>query len=207
MLVVATPCPLLIGIPVAVIGAISLAAKRGIVIKDPSVLERIDTCRTLIFDKTGTLTYGKPTLSEIVCMPGFNEQDVLSAAASIEQYSRHPLAGAVLAAASRAGLALTPAAAVTEKPGQGLHGEVGATSIRITGRGKAPIHNVTLPPPEPGLECLVLIDENPAGLFRFRDEARSESRPFVGHLRPKHGVAKGDPAFRRPRSRGAIPGS
>ena len=190
VLVVATPCPLLIGIPVAVIGAISLAAKRGIVVRDPSVLERIDTCRTLIFDKTGTLTYGKPTLSEIVSMPGFNEQDVLSAAASVEQYSRHPLAGAVLEAASRAGLALTAAEAVTEKPGQGLRGEVGGKSIRITGRGKVALHGVTLPPPEPGLECLVLIDENLAGLFRFRDEARAETRPFVGHLRPNHGVAK-----------------
>ena len=60
MLVVATPCPLLIAIPVAIIGSISLAARRGIIIKDPAVLEQIDTCRTAIFDKTGTLTYGEP---------------------------------------------------------------------------------------------------------------------------------------------------
>ena len=60
VLVVATPCPLLIAIPVAIIGSISLAARRGIIIKDPAVLEKIDTCRTAIFDKTGTLTYGKP---------------------------------------------------------------------------------------------------------------------------------------------------
>ena len=60
VLVVATPCPLLIAIPVAIIGSISLAARRGIIIRDPSVLERIETCRVAIFDKTGTLTYGRP---------------------------------------------------------------------------------------------------------------------------------------------------
>ena len=70
VIVVATPCPLLIAIPVAVIGAISLAARRGIIIRNPAVLEQIDRCRTLIFDKTGTLTYGRPTLSEILCSPG-----------------------------------------------------------------------------------------------------------------------------------------
>jgi P-type E1-E2 ATPase len=71
VVVVATPCPLLIAIPVAVIGSISLAARRGIIIKNPAVLERIDRCRTLIFDKTGTLTVGKAELSEILTAPGF----------------------------------------------------------------------------------------------------------------------------------------
>ena len=71
VLVVATPCPLLIAIPVAIIGSISLAARRGIIIKDPAVLERIDTCHTAIFDKTGTLTYGQPRLTELIPCPGF----------------------------------------------------------------------------------------------------------------------------------------
>ena len=67
------PCPLLIAIPVAIIGSISLAARRGIIIKDPAVLEKIDTCRTAIFDKTGTLTYGQPKLTELIPGPGFSE--------------------------------------------------------------------------------------------------------------------------------------
>ena len=75
VLVVATPCPLLIAIPVAIIGSVSLAARRGIIIKDPSVLEKIDTCRTAIFDKTGTLTYGAPQLTEILPAPGFTEPE------------------------------------------------------------------------------------------------------------------------------------
>ena len=70
VLVIATPCPLLLAIPIAIIGAISLAASRGIIIKDPSMLERIDNCRTVIFDKTGTLTYGRPALTDVICAPG-----------------------------------------------------------------------------------------------------------------------------------------
>ena len=72
VLVIATPCPLLIAIPVAVIGAISLSARRGIIIKNPAVLEQIDSCRTFLFDKTGTLTYGKPALTRTVCGEGFS---------------------------------------------------------------------------------------------------------------------------------------
>ncbi len=64
VMVVATPCPLLIAIPVAIIGSISLAARRAIIVRDPAVLEQVDTCKTIIFDKTGTLTYGKPQLTE-----------------------------------------------------------------------------------------------------------------------------------------------
>src|SRR6202166_3713366 len=104
VLVIATPCPLLIAIPVAVIGGISLSARRGIIIKNPAILEQIDSCRTFIFDKTGTLTYGHPKLTEVLCAPGFEEKDVLSAAASLERYSKHPLAQAVLGAADLAHL-------------------------------------------------------------------------------------------------------
>src|SRR5690349_8703 len=104
VLVVATPCPLLISIPVAVIGAISLAARRGIIIKNPAVLEQIDRCHTLIFDKTGTLTYGKPSLSEILCAPGFGKDEVLRMTASLEHYSKHPLSQAILEAAQNANL-------------------------------------------------------------------------------------------------------
>ena len=105
VLVVATPCPLLIAIPVAVIGAVSLSARRGIIIKNPAVLEQIDRCRTLIFDKTGTLTYGKPSVSEILCAPGFTRDEVLQATASLERYSKHPLAQAIREAAQKANFA------------------------------------------------------------------------------------------------------
>lgn len=130
VLVVATPCPLLIAIPVAVIGAISLSARHGIIVKNPGILEEIDRCRTLIFDKTGTLTYGKPKLSEIKCAHGFRHNEVLKLAASLEVYSKHPLAGAILEEARAEGLPTQPASAISERPGEGLQGTVGGRKIQ-----------------------------------------------------------------------------
>jgi len=100
VIVVATPCPLLIGIPVAVIGAISLAAKNGILIRKAASLEEIDRCRVFVFDKTGTLTYGTPTVAEVNCGPGFTKDRLLGIVSSLERYSRHPLATALVKAAS-----------------------------------------------------------------------------------------------------------
>ncbi len=100
VLVVATPCPLLIAIPVAIIGSISLCARRAIIVKSPAVLEQIATCRTAIFDKTGTLTYGEPTLTDVMLAPGRSRREVLALAASLERYSKHPLAVALLDAAT-----------------------------------------------------------------------------------------------------------
>ena len=136
MLVVATPCPLLIAIPVAIIGSISLAARRGIIIKDPAVLEKIDTCRTAIFDKTGTLTYGEPKLTEVLPVDGVIRDDVLAAVASLERYSRHPLASAMIDAAERADLKLSQASEVSERPGEGLRGIIGGRSVQVTSRTK-----------------------------------------------------------------------
>src|SRR4029450_3624428 len=90
VLVVATPCPLLIAIPVPIIGPLSLAAKHSIIIRDPAVLERIDRCRTIVLDKTGTLTYGEPTLTDRFPAPGMDDTLVLQLAASVERYSKHP---------------------------------------------------------------------------------------------------------------------
>ncbi len=189
-LVVATPCPLLIAIPVAVIGAISLSARRAIIIKDPAVLEQIDQCGTLIFDKTGTLTYGKPFLTGILCARGFQEQDVLRLAAGVERYSKHPLSAAVLDAARRANLALEPATEISEHPGEGLRGIVAGRRVLITGRGKLAKSDVALPPVVPGLECLVFIDAAYAAAFRFHDAPRRDTRLFVHHLGPRHAVKK-----------------
>lgn len=190
VVVIATPCPLLIAIPVAVIGAISLSARHGIIIKNPAVLEQIPTCRTLIFDKTGTLTYGKPTLTEIICAPGFTSEEVLRTAASLEQYSKHPLAGAILTAARGANLPLKPVSHMSEYPGEGLEGDVAGRHVRITGRGKLKGGNWPLPPPGSGMECLVLIDGEYAAAFRFHDAPRQESRSFIDHLGPRHQVQR-----------------
>jgi heavy metal translocating P-type ATPase len=190
VLVVATPCPLLIAIPVAVIGAISLSARRGIIIKNPGVLEQIASCRTFIFDKTGTLTYGTPTVTGIVCGPGFVEGDVLTLAASLERYSKHPLANAILELARKRGCALSEVSTISERPDDGLRGIIDNREVWITGRSKLSAGDIHLPPVEAGLECLVFLDEAFAGLFRFEDAPRSDSRVFLEHLSPRHRVSK-----------------
>jgi heavy metal translocating P-type ATPase len=186
--VVATPCPLLIAIPVAVIGAISVSARRGIIIKNPAVLEQVDRCQTLIFDKTGTLTYGKPTLFEIVCAPGFRSDEVLDLAASLESYSKHPLSAAILEAARKANLPTEPVSEISERPGQGLRGRAGNRKVWITGRAAVASMGVPLPPVAPGLECLVLVDDRYAATLRFHDAPRKDSLRFVSHLGPRHNV-------------------
>ena len=190
VLVVATPCPLLIAIPVTLISAISMAARRGIIIKDPTVLERLPTCRTAIFDKTGTLTYGKPELTEIIPTEGVAQDDILRRAASIERYSKHPLASAILQAARRANLTLMEAASISEKPGQGLTGIVAGNEIRVTHRKKLLQANSDmsslLPPTSAGLECIILTDGQYSATFRFRDAPRTDSKSFIHHLAPSH---------------------
>jgi heavy metal translocating P-type ATPase len=190
VLVVATPCPLIIAIPVAVIGAVSLAARRGIIIKDPAILEQIENCRIAVFDKTGTLTYGKPKLSQVLATPEFLEEQVLAMAASLERYSRHPLALAVLDKANEARLSLSAVTQVSERPGEGLRGLVGTKRVQITSRKQALAHQPELThlmfPAGDGMECVVIVDDKLAGLLRFRDEPRADGGPFIRHLKRRH---------------------
>ncbi len=190
VVVVATPCPLLLAIPTAIIGAISLAARRAIIIKNPAVLEQIDSCRTLIFDKTGTLTYGRPTLTEIICADGFERQAVLRLAASLEQYSKHPLAGAIVGEAQKEKTKFAGVTELSEAPGEGLRGTVEGRNVRITGRKQAEEAGAVLPAMSSGLECVVFIDGRYAAAMRFHDAPRSDSRLFIQHLKPRHGVRK-----------------
>jgi len=190
VLVIATPCPLLIAIPVAIIGTISLAARRSIIVKNPAVLEQITSCRTAIFDKTGTLTYGEPKLVEQLVSPGFIQAEVLSLAASLELYSKHPLARAILGRAKEEGVIFHQATEVNEPPGQGLRGVVSGHRIEITNRGKLATRDVPgiehLPQVVGGLECLVVVDGVFAAAFRLRDAPRVEGHSFIQHLGPKH---------------------
>ena len=194
VLVIATPCPLLLAIPIAIIGSISLCARRAIIVKSPVVLEQIAECRTAIFDKTGTLTYGEPHLTEQLVAPGFAPKEVLTLIASLERYSKHPLARAILAAAKAEGIALPEATAVGEQPGQGLHGTISGRSVQVTSRNKLLAENIPgsdqLPPVAGGLECVVVIDGRYAAALRFRDAPRAESSRFVRHLGSKHQFAR-----------------
>jgi len=190
VVVIATPCPLLLAIPTAIIGAISLAARRAIIIKNPAVLEQIERCQTLIFDKTGTLTYGRPTLTAVICAEGFDRGEVLQFAASLEQYSKHPLASAIVLQAKQEGIAVLPVEHISERPGEGLRGTIGGRAVQITGRKKMDSLKLPLPPLESGLECLVFLRGRYAAAIRFHDAPRKDSASFIRHLLPKHGVAK-----------------
>lgn len=190
ILVIATPCPLLIAIPITLISAISMAAKQAIIIKDPTVLERLPTCRTAIFDKTGTLTYGKPVLTGIVTAEGLDSNFILQNVASIERYSKHPLAGAILQAAKKNKLPLLTASSVSEKPGQGLSGIIQGNRIRVTHRKKLlevhPDLEKLLPPSSVGLECIVIYNDKYMATIHFHDVPRKESKSFISHLTPEH---------------------
>jgi heavy metal translocating P-type ATPase len=191
VLVIATPCPLLIGIPIAIIGSISLCARRAIIVKSPVVLEQIAKCRTAIFDKTGTLTYGEPKLTEQLIANGFTQKEVLTLVAGLEGYSKHPLARAILAAAKTGGIAVPECTSVSEPPGQGLCGIVSDRRVQITSRKQLALQpdvigKEQLPAVAGGLECIVVIDGKYAAALRFRDAPRKESHSFISHLGPKH---------------------
>lgn len=183
VVVVATPCPLLIGVPVAIIGAISLSARRGIIIKNPAMLEDVGRSQIVIFDKTGTLTYGRPTLSAVDT--AWDEKEVLALAAAVEHYSRHPLAHALIEAAR--GLELPEVSEVSEKPGQGLVARVGGHQVKLTSRKAVPELGKGA---ETGMESIMLIDGQYAATFSFHDEPRSKAKDFISHLPEYHAVKR-----------------
>lgn len=189
VIVIATPCPLLLAIPVAIIGAISLSAKRGIVIKKPVVLEQVGHIQTMFFDKTGTLTHGEPVVTEILSFDGVDQIAVLRHAASLEQYSKHPLAKAILRAAEEKSIVLENVENISEKPGEGLTGHIDGQKILVTGRSKLPPRMIAaLPASASGMECVIVVDDRVSGLLRFHDRPRQEGKSFISHLRPKHQV-------------------
>ncbi len=191
VLVIATPCPLLLAIPVAIIGAISVGARRGIVIKDPSILEKLDSCTTLIVDKTGTLTYGRPSLHEIVSIGHWSRDFLLQVAASLERYSKHPLASAILRAAEDEGVSSFTPKDVSELPGHGMSGHVEGHVVMLTSREKlTPDLKDKLAKVVPGLECVILVDGELAGLMRFHDQPRIDSKPFLSHVEARHGISR-----------------
>ncbi|MBE0011346.1 heavy metal translocating P-type ATPase [Arthrobacter sp. AET 35A] len=135
VLVVATPCPLLIAAPVAFLAGTSRAARAGIIIKNAGTLERLSRVRTAVFDKTGTLTSGRPTLSRVQVAAGaparMTPDRVLQLAASAEQYSSHVLAASVIEAAGERGLALLPATNASEHATEGVSAVCSAGTVVV----------------------------------------------------------------------------
>ncbi len=129
VLVVATPCPLILAVPVAIVSGMSRCARRGVLVKNGAALERLARIHTLFFDKTGTLTGGRARLVSIRASEGFSAEDVLRYAASLDQASNHVIAEAVVAAARERGLTLSAPTSVEEHPGAGLSGQVDGRQV------------------------------------------------------------------------------
>ena len=191
VLVVATPCPLILAAPVALVSGLSIAARRGVIVKGGGVLERLAGCTTLLLDKTGTLTSGRPALAGIVVAGARPADEVLRLAASLDQVSRHVLAGAVVRAAAERGCQLALPAQVAEIPGQGIRGIVGGHRVAV---GKAAWAGVTGSPPwaktarrqarlDGALTVFVTVDGQPAGVLVLDDPVRPDAGRTIRALR------------------------
>ena len=191
VLVVATPCPLLLAAPIAIMSGLSRAARVGVVLKGGGALERLARGRVIVLDKTGTLTRGRPTLSEIVVGPDWDGDELLRLAASVEQVSPHVLAGALVGAAADRGLELVAPSQTIEEHGQGLHGRVLDHEVRV---GKA--NWVAGGPPqdwvsrarrradlEAALVVFIGVDGRHAGAFLFADPVRPDAPRMIRALR------------------------
>jgi heavy metal translocating P-type ATPase len=134
VLVVATPCPLILAVPIAWVSGMSRAARSGILVKGGTALENMARIRALVIDKTGTLTVGMPEVATIRCASFTKPEELLRLAASLDQASKHVIAEAIVANARRRGLALVVPSGVAESPGEGVAGEVEGHRVVIGGR-------------------------------------------------------------------------
>ena len=191
VLVVATPCPLILAAPVALVSGLSAAARRGVVVKNGGVLERLARCTTLVLDKTGTLTAGQPAVTAVVPAGTLPPEEVLGLAGSLDQVSGHVLAAAVVRAASERGCPLVLPEAVTEQPGQGIAGTVQGRPVRV---GRAGWAGVTGEPPwvrtvrrrarlDGALTVFVAADGEPAGAILLQDRIRPDARATIRAIR------------------------
>lgn len=131
VIVAATPCPLILAVPVAIIAGMSKAASHGAIIKGGAALEQLARAKTVLVDKTGTLTQGGPEITQVSFAPGVDENEIFKLAASLEQSSPHVVAKSVLIEAAKRGLNLELPSGVTEEHGVGLSGTVAGRSIRV----------------------------------------------------------------------------
>src|SRR6516164_3023905 len=191
VLVVATPCPLILAAPVALVSGLSAAARRGVVVKSGGVLERLARCTTLILDKTGTLTAGQPAVTSVVPAGSLPPEEILALAACLDQVSGHVLAAAIVRAAAERGCPLVLPEAVVEVPGQGIAGTVRGRPVRL---GRAEWAAVTGDPRwvrtvrrrarlDGALTVFVAADGQPAGAVVLEDRIRPDARATIRAIR------------------------
>lgn len=190
ILAVATPCPLILATPIAIIGGINRAAQKLVIIKSGGALERLSDVTHIAFDKTGTLTFGSPRISGIRVASGYAESQVLAFAASVEKHSSHHLARVITDEADRRGLAVPDSASHTEVPGDGISGEVDGQRVLVGSRAFA-IANaidgaeraVELASVRTMMTAYVVIDARLVGVVEFEDAERPDAARAIGALR------------------------
>ncbi|MFH9861078.1 heavy metal translocating P-type ATPase [Streptomyces sp. NPDC017202] len=189
VLVVATPCPLLLAAPVAIVSGLSRASRLGVVVRDGGALENLGRARTLLLDKTGTLTGGRPRVLDVTAAPGRKPAEVLRLAASLDQYSPHVLAHAIVDTARERKLELSVPADVDEEPGRGASGTVDGHRVSI-GRLDASdlkpawaraVDNRALL--DGAAVAWLTVDGQPAGAVLLRDPVRPDAPRTLRHLR------------------------
>ena len=188
VLVVATPCPLLLAAPVAIVSGLSRASRLGVVIRDGSALENLGHARTLVLDKTGTLTAGQPAVVEITAAPGTETTEVLRLAASLDQVSPHVLAEAIVRHAHERGLELALPQDAIEVPGRGVRGVINGRTVEV---GK--LHPTDVPPwagqvlGRAALDSAAVVwlsvDDALTGVLLLRDPLRLEAPRTLRRLR------------------------
>ena len=196
VLVVATPCPLILATPIAIIGGINRAARRQIIVRHGGALEQVGATTVAIFDKTGTLTIGHPEVERVASANGYSEHDLLRLAAAVEQGAGHPLARTLVGAAERElgprGVHPARASDVVEAPGRGVSGvveghrvTVGARSLLEERHPEAAAELRALESrfaAEPGLRAWVAIDGTAAGVVEYADRVRPEAPGVIREL-------------------------
>lgn len=187
VLVVATPCPLILGAPIALISGMSRAAKHGIIIKNGSALEQLARVKTMGFDKTGTLTQGTPVVKKITTYGAFKREEVLRLAATLEQSSNHVLANAVVTLAATEKVKLAKAKRVQEITGKGLSSHVAGHNVLVGRFSLLEKENVVLPKNFDASKisdtaAYVAIDSKLAGVITFEDAIRPETKTTLNKL-------------------------
>ena len=190
VLVVATPCPLILAAPVAIISGISRAAERQIIVRTGGALERLGSVDTAVFDKTGTLTIGRPEVARIDAYPPWDEAEFLARVAAVERHSSHLLARTTVDAAERRGAPLIVARDVRETSGAGVTGSVNGNSVSVgaatyvaTANPGAATAIQSARTATTGLRAFVAIDGALAGTIDYADRMRESLRPLLTRLR------------------------
>lgn len=181
VLVMATPCPLLIAAPVSFLGGLNKASKKNIIVKKPAALETLSQITAIFFDKTGTLTLGEPRLASITHLAGgFSEETLLAFAAAIELHSLHPLAKAVMQTAKERNLPHYEATDIKEKIGDGITGMVNGKSFLIQ-KSKDPSAD--------GIAIDIRADGTLVGQLIFEDQIKGGTVELLQELKKHYEVA------------------